>query len=231
MELTKQTKIRFYFHTSDSEKTEEVYEKLNKCVYLSWKAFNTAYNEFIFQFINREKQGENYSPEEKKKFRNTGYRSIKEIDIYSSIKASISQKAFKRFINDTKKGGVLSGSRTWSSFKLPTPIPFQKTMISIKKESDDYRMWIPYFCKEYPFILMVERNDQKSILDKILSHEYEMKDSSLQYDKRHKKWYINLCFSFNKEPDLTLDKATVVGVDLGVTIPVMCALNNDVHKS
>jgi IS605 OrfB family transposase len=226
MKITKQTKIRFNFQSPNAETNRAVYEKLNGCIYLTWKAFNRAYNEFIFQHINKQKKGENYTAEENKKFRNSGYRSILDIDIHSSIKASISQKAYKQFLNDTKKGGVLSGSRTWSSYKLPSPIPFQIRMLSIFKDTDGYFMRIPYFSKDFPFNLMIERNEQKVIVDRILSKEYELNDSSIQKDKIHNKWYINLCYSFDKEPDSSIDKSIVVGVDLGIAIPVMCAINS-----
>lgn len=230
MKITKQIKVRFFFDSDDSEHKATVYKKLQNCIYLTWKALNTSYNEYIFQHINRDKKGESYTKEEQKKFQNSGYQAIKDFDLPSYIRASISQTAFKRYKNDIKSGGVLSGKRTWTNFRLYSPMPFMKSMINLENMNNEYIFKMPYFSTGYNFNLMVIRNEQKVILDRIINGEYQLNDSNIQWDKQHNKWFLNLSFSFQKEANKAISKDIVVGVDLGVAVPVMCALNTDNYR-
>ncbi len=230
MKITKQIRVRFYYHSPDTMHNKEIYEKLASSIYLSWKALNTAYNEYIFQHINRQRRGDEYTDEEGRKFRNSGYIAIKDIDLPSNIRACISQTAFKRFKNDVKSGGVLSGRRTWSNFRYPSPMPFTKQGTEIKK-NDEYFVKIPFLSQSHPFVLMVERNEQKLILDRIIDGTYKLNNPTLQWNKDRNKWYFNFSFSFEKNIDEDqLDEKIVVGVDLGISVPVACALNNDNYK-
>ena len=230
MKITKQIRVRFYFHAEDEAQTKEVYEKLRESLYQTWKALNTAYNEYIFQHINRERKGDEYTGEEQRKFQNSGYRAIHDFPLPSYIRASISQTAYKRYRNDIKQGGVLSGKRTWSHYRYPSPMPFMKDMIKLSN-NEEYYARMHYFSKDTPFHLMVRRNEQRLILDRIIDGQYRLNDSSIQWDKQHNKWYFNISFSFEKDTENNqLDKSIVVGVDLGIAAPVACALNCDDYK-
>lgn len=69
----------------------------------------------------------------------------------------------------------------------------------------------------------------RSIFEKIFNNEYKVCDSSIMIDKRtHKKIILNLVIKIPME-EHTLNPDIVAGVDVGLAIPAMCALNNDMY--
>lgn len=62
---------------------------------------------------------------------------------------------------------------------------------------------------------------------KIFEEEYEVKGSSIGFDKSGKKIILNLSMEIPPEEKKDLDENICVGVDMGLAIPAMCALNND----
>lgn len=73
-------------------------------------------------------------------------------------------------------------------------------------------------------------HELRCVFQNLFEGEYKICDSSIGFDKRTgKKIILNLSM---KIPVLKnkLDENTVVGVDLGMAIPAVCALNNDYYK-
>lgn len=68
---------------------------------------------------------------------------------------------------------------------------------------------------------------QRADFERIYSGEYEILSSSIGI--RDNKIVLNLCMEVPKK-EYTPDPNVVVGVDCGVAIPAMCALNNDKYK-
>lgn len=82
---------------------------------------------------------------------------------------------------------------------------------------------------------LVLGNTQKSyelrtVLEKIFSKKYKINDSSIGFDKKSgKKIILNLSLDIPKNKH-SLDEKTIVGVDLGLAVPAVCALNNNAFK-
>lgn len=69
----------------------------------------------------------------------------------------------------------------------------------------------------------------RSVFEKIFSGEYKICDSSIGFDKKTgKKIELNLSLQIPVEKP-KLDENVCVGVDLGLAIPIVCALNNDYY--
>lgn len=67
----------------------------------------------------------------------------------------------------------------------------------------------------------------RSVLEKAFSGEYKICDSTIGFDKRTgKKIELNLSLQI-PVAERKLDENTIVGVDLGLAVPAVCALNND----
>lgn len=71
-------------------------------------------------------------------------------------------------------------------------------------------------------------HENRLMWKRIFEGLYKIGTSSIQIDKRG-KIILNLALNIPVE-EKTLDKSVVVGVDLGIKIPAMCALNNDEHQ-
>lgn len=70
----------------------------------------------------------------------------------------------------------------------------------------------------------------RSVLAKAFSGEYKICDSTIGFDKRTgKKIELNLSLQI-PVTERKLDESTVVGVDLGLAVPAVCALNNDKYN-
>lgn len=65
-------------------------------------------------------------------------------------------------------------------------------------------------------------------IQQIFEEKYNVRGSSIQIDK-NKKIILNLSMDI-PEQKKELNEDTVVGVDLGIAVPAMCALNNDMYK-
>ncbi len=70
----------------------------------------------------------------------------------------------------------------------------------------------------------------RSVIEKIFAGEYKVCDSSIGFDKKTgKKIILYLAVSIPVEQH-RLDEDTCVGVDIGLAIPAVCALNNNSYK-
>lgn len=67
----------------------------------------------------------------------------------------------------------------------------------------------------------------RSELQQIFEENYKVCGSSIQIDG--KKIILNLSIDIPKQ-ELKLDENIVVGVDLGIAVPAMCALNNNMYE-
>lgn len=78
--------------------------------------------------------------------------------------------------------------------------------------------------------LKVGDNTSKIILDRCLSGEYKVSGSQIIRVKN--KLFLNLCYGFDekKNQNNSLNKEKIMGIDLGVAIPVYMAFNFDSHK-
>jgi len=64
----------------------------------------------------------------------------------------------------------------------------------------------------------------------IFEENYKVQGSSIQFDKRAgKKIMLNMSMEIPKDERKDLDENICVGVDLGMAIPAMCALNDDLY--
>lgn len=69
----------------------------------------------------------------------------------------------------------------------------------------------------------------RSVICKAFSGEYKICDSSIGFDKKTgKKIELNLSLKIPVR-ERKLDEDTIVGVDLGLAVPAVCAVNNDIH--
>ena len=69
--------------------------------------------------------------------------------------------------------------------------------------------------------------EQRKVFENIFSETYKVCASSIEIDK-NRKIILNLCLEVPKQ-EHKLDKNVIVGVDVGIAINAMCALNNNYH--
>lgn len=148
----------------------------------------------------------------------------------------------KKWKNDLKD--VLNGTKSIPNFKRDLPIELHnKQFMDSKKnyrifnENEKYSTTINLTTVDYAkeigltdgnihLELIVKDNYQKAIVNRLISREYKLSMSKMQYDKNKKKWFLLLCYSFEAKKK-ELDKSKVLGIDVGINVPAMCAISDD----
>lgn len=155
-------------------------------------------------------------------------------------------------IKDLVKNGALEGKVSLTNYKLDSPFTIAKTHFSFDHDYDSFEELCEHIddsdCKMYmnyggncpngdnPASLArfkinlgqgKNRNELKTTLLKVYSGEYQYCGSSIMISKN--KIILNLSMKIPKI-ETELDENTVCGVDLGIAVPAMCALNNDMYK-
>ena len=155
-------------------------------------------------------------------------------------------------IKDLVKNGALEGKVSLTNYKLDSPFTIAKAHFSFDHDYDSFEELCEHIddsdCKMYmnyggncpngdnPASLArfrinlghgKNRDELKATLLKVYSGEYQYCGSSIMISKN--KIILNLSMKIPKI-ETELDENTTVGVDLGIAVPAMCALNNDMYK-
>lgn len=214
--------------------------------YCSWKALNRTiqlqweWNNFSATY--KEKTDAYPTKEEMQEL--SGYRGADGY-IYNVLKDEFPllnrgnlnqtiQQASKRW-KDSKKE-VFTGKQSIPSYKRTAPIMLKPNNIKIYQDSNGYVAQLGLVSGDklkemgrkpggLPLAIIARDNTQRVILNRIISGEYKASGSQIIYDKKKRKWILALTYSFEpKEVDVL--EENVMGVDLGIAIPVYMAFNN-----
>lgn len=120
------------------------------------------------------------------------------------------------------------GNRTIPNFKRGIPVPFSiKVLKSLMlKKREDGSIFV-YFPKglEWDLSFGRDRSNNREIVERILSGQYDAGNSSLQ-EAKNGKIFLLLVVKIPKQSN-ALDPNRVVGIDLGINIPLYAALNDN----
>lgn len=220
----------------------------NKALRMQWdyQNFDYAYKEKYgdyFKKINGTLPSGNKSIGADIMAETTEYHSI----MNSNMKDAILRMVTTKWSNDLKE--ILNGNISIPSFKRTLPIELHnKQMMNSKREIQlfaeqteiytNYSIKIALLAKKYAketydmpdgwfhLALAVKDHYQVAILDRLISGEYKLSMSKMTYDSRKKKWFLLLAYSFEPQKK-ELDDSKIMGIDIGVAVPAMLAINSD----
>lgn len=159
--------------------------------------------------------------------------------------------AFKQTLTskvcDLVKDGVLEGKVVLPNYKMDSPFTIEKATMGFTHDYESYeelcehindkdlKLYFDYGGNQKPTIARFKINlghgknkdELKATLLKLYSGEYQYCGSSIQISKN--KIILNLSMKIPKK-EMDLDENVVVGVDLGMAVPAMCALNNSIYE-
>lgn len=150
-------------------------------------------------------------------------------NIFGQILAKLAKDVtahYKTTINDVRRG-----DRAISNYRLgmPIPFPFNKTLRLYEKDGCIYLRWYNNICFRLEFGRDTSNN--RLIVERCLDiaedgEGYKACDSSIQIQKKDKftKIFLLLCVDIPKE-EHKAKKGKVVGVDLGINVPIYAATN------
>lgn len=163
--------------------------------------------------------------------RTLGYRIAtgSQPDIFGQILTCLNSNAFKTFQED--RFDVSRGLRSIRNYKKGMPIPFQfnkSINIVIDDEENYFLKWFSGI--KFNLYFGKDRSNNRIIVERAISKDpvenagYKLCDSSIQYSKANKKWFLLLVVKIPAEIH-HLCKDVVVGVDLGINVPAYVATN------
>ena len=160
---------------------------------------------------------------------NSTYRVISNdfLDVIpSNILTNLNQN-----ISSTYKAYTLEverGDRTIPNFKRGIPVPFsiKESGELMLKKREDGSIYIR-FPKglEWDLSFGRDRSNNREIVERVLSGQYEVGNSTIQ-ESKNKKIFLLLVVKIPKESKV-LNSNRVVGVDLGINTPLYAALNDN----
>lgn len=233
-------KALFYNFMQDLQ--HQSFKFANKAITMLWdyQQFDFAYKERFGEYFLKKNAA---LPSGYKSAGNDILNELKsELSLFaSSGKDALIRMVSKKWKQDLKE--VLSGSKSIANFKRSLPIElhnkqFMDSKKNVRLFNNDgvYSTIISLFSKEaaierglkdgnIELELIVKDNYLKAIVNRVISGEYKLSMSKMQYDQRKKKWFLLLVYSFEVSKT-TLDPNKILGVDLGINIPAMCAVSN-----
>ena len=157
-------------------------------------------------------------------FRSIGYRYLSKNfpESASYLRRDIATGVDKDFQADLKNG-LLRGERSLRAYRRGT-LPLHNQDMHLRKDTEEEYVlkWIKGI--EFAIVFGRDKSNNKVIVDRIISGDYKLSGSKIINDWQKKKWFLFLCFNM-PERDNELKDDVAVGVDLGIAVPAVCALN------
>lgn len=134
---------------------------------------------------------------------------------------------------------MAKGERTVTNYKRTNPLITRGRNLTFYHEYETYQnfldkindsdlavyiKWVNKILFKVVFGNPHRSLELRSVVQNILEENYKVQGSSIEIDG--KSIILNLSISIPKQLR-ELDENTVVGVDLGIAVPAMCALNNN----
>lgn len=131
----------------------------------------------------------------------------------------------------------VKGDRSIQEYKANQPLELHNKTIKLEYDNNNFFFKLSLCNKNYAkennistqimFRALVKSGSQKAILERCYDGVYKISASKMIYDKKKKAWFLNLSYGFTKENLPELDKNKILGVDLGVALPVVASVYNE----
>ena len=203
----------------------------NKAVQLCWEWFN-------FQSEYKNKYDEYSKPENILHYKTLdGYINNKlkiGNSLYSGNLSRSIRDVCKHFRNDTKE--YIKGTKALVNYKQNQPLDLDYESITVKRTDDNFVITLSLLNKagnekhniqRFDFSPLVKDKSTRCIIEHCIDGVYKISASKLIYDCKKKMWKLNLCYMFTSSPTAELDKDTILGVDLGISKPIVASVYGD----
>lgn len=163
------------------------------------------------------------------------YQKCRELypHIYAGNMTQTIKSATLRWNNDARD--IMLLKKSIPSYKINCSIFIRNDTFKIIEEENGYKIDVGLLSKSsgkqtrYTIAIAVEDNSTKTILNRIMSGEYKKGFGQITYNKRGSgKWFFNISFGFENE--ITENKGSVMGIDLGIAYPLYIAFNDNLAR-
>ena len=241
MTLTRKIKL---IPVGDKEEVNRVYTYIREGQYAQYQACNLFMGQLASEYYkcNRNIKDPEFIQRQRE-------ITLKENSLFSDIKfptgadtRSQSMRKVQQDFSTALKNGLARGERTITNYKrtnslltLGRNLKFYHNYNSYTEFLDNikspdlsvYIKWINKITFKIIFGNPHRSEELRSVIKNILEENYKVQGSSIAVEG--KEIILNLTLSIPKQIR-ELDEQTVVGVNLGLTVPAMCALNNNPYE-
>ncbi len=233
------------FPVGDEEEVNRVYNYIRDGMYAQYQASNLLMGQLASEYFkcNRDIKSESFKTAQKEIFR-AGNPLMSEINFPTGNDTfSLTNRKVNQDFSIALKNGLAKGDRIITNYKRKNPLLTNARALKFYHEYDSYNdfldklfkpdlevfiKWVNKIRFKIIFGNLHKSHELRCVIQNIFEEVYKVQGSSIQFDKTGKKIILNLSLAIPKKR-MELDENIVVGVDLGVAIPAVCALNNDEH--
>lgn len=228
----------------DKEEINRVYQFIRDGQYAQYQACNLLMGQLMSEYYkyNRDIKNEDFKARQKEIMTNSNI-ILKDIDFATGVDtpSAVTQKV-KQDFSTALKNGLAKGERTVTNYKRTNPLitrgrnlvfyhNYENYQEFLEKINDTdlevYIKWVNKITFKIIFGNPHKSNELRSVVKNIMEENYKVQGSSIEIDGT--SIILNLSLSIPKQLR-DLDENTVVGVDLGIAVPAMCALNNNLYE-
>lgn len=228
----------------NKEEINRVYQYISNGQYAQYQACNLLMGQLVSEYYkyNRDIKNEEFKARQKEIMTNSNpiFKNIQFAKGNDTLSA-VTQKV-KQDFSTALKNGLAKGERTVTNYKRTNPLITRGRNLTFYHEYEIYHdfldkindsdlsvyiKWVNNIVFKVVFGNPHKSKELRSVVQNILEENYKVQGSSIEIDGT--SIILNLSLSIPKQVK-KLDENTVVGVDLGIAVPAMCALNNDLYE-
>ena len=228
----------------NKEEINRVYQYIRNGQYAQYQACNLLMGQLVSEYYkyNRDIKNEAFKARQKEIMTNSNpiFKDIQFAKGNDTLSA-VTQKV-KQDFSIALKNGLAKGERTVTNYKRANPLITRGRNLIFYHEYETYQdfldkindsdlnvyiKWVNNIVFKIVFGNPHKSRELRSVVQNILEKNYKVQGSSIEIDGT--SIILNLSLSIPKQIR-KLDENTVVGVNLGIAVPAMCALNNDLYE-
>lgn len=151
---------------------------------------------------------------------------------YKRTLSLVTQRIKKDYSNDFV--GIITGQQSLRNYRNDNPLMISNQQLNFKYIDDTF--YLDIMCGYRLEVVLGKRdnenvNELKTTLEKVISKEYKVCDSSMQFSKNNKDVILNLVIDIPQNSNVYKPvEGRILGVDLGVAVPIYMCLNDDTYK-
>lgn len=232
------------FPVGDKEEINRVYDFIRNGQYAQYQACNLLMGQLMSEYYkyNRDIKNEEFKKRQKEICTNSN-PLFGDIEFATGVDtpSAVTQKV-KQDFSIALKNGLAKGERTITNYKRTNPLITRGRNLTFYHEYESYQEFLDHLNKSDLAVYIKWVNkivfkvvfgnphrsmELRSVIQNIFEENYKVQGSSIEIDG--KSIILNLSLSIPKQMR-KLDENIVVGVDLGIAVPAMCALNNNMYE-
>ena len=226
-------KLKLSIRESDDDSRKVKYKFIRDSQYAQYRALNLAMGSLSSEYLKSNKDTKQESYKNAIKSLTNSNPIFSEIEFGRGVDtlSLVTQRAKKDF-KSSIKNGLARGERNLTSYKRNFPLMTRGRDLKFRYEGDDIVIrWVNKI--EFNVITgcnKIKENtvELKHTLHKVINKEYNVKESSLMFDKNN-NLILNLTLDIPNELSYQPIEGRTLGVDLGIATPAYVCLSDDTY--